>query len=123
MYGLADNAVRITGGASVGGYISRTALFTAARAAVLWQNACIGASAASAAVLLMYSSSVNAETHRELYWGLMGVMVGLGALSSIGSTGVRIAVENKAVAQLCNGDSRALSTTNASELYYTSLLM
>jgi hypothetical protein len=111
VYGLVDNGVRITGGSFVGGRIARTELQAAARQFILWQNACIGASALSATLLL--AGSLSPDHQPGLYWFLMVVMIVLGALSSIGSTGVRITVENKAVQRMCGGNTAALSSVNS----------
>jgi hypothetical protein len=46
---------------------------------------------------------------------LMATMVGLGALSSVGSAGVRIGVEVQAVAALGGGDAATLARMNAGE--------
>lgn len=51
----------------------------------------------------------------QAYWGLLGVMIVVGALSSIGSAGVRITVEAEAVSALAKGDSLKLSKLNAGQ--------
>ncbi len=46
---------------------------------------------------------------------LLSVLIGMGALSSVGSAGVRITVEVEATAALAAGDSQHLSKLNARE--------
>lgn len=49
----------------------------------------------------------------QAYWALIGVMLVLGASSSVGSMGLRIGVENEMVKALCDGDSAALAKLNS----------
>lgn len=95
----------------MGGHFTHTKLQAASRHFILAQNMCIGASAISATMLLL--NHLTPHNQPEVYWSLMAVMILLGALSSIGSTGVRIAVENKAVQRLCGNNSTALSSVNS----------
>ncbi|KAL6755200.1 hypothetical protein V8C86DRAFT_3137942 [Haematococcus lacustris] len=115
VYGLVDNGVRLLSGPAVGAYIARRAKAagTAAgpgggaeeavterlpgiRAMFLVQNACIASSAAAAAALLWGGDSLSSTSWPQVYWPLMALLVGLGAASSIGSSGLRIGIENEA---------------------------
>lgn len=51
----------------------------------------------------------------QVYWTLTSLMIGLGALSSVGSSGVRISVEVEAVTALAGSSRQTLSTLNAGE--------
>lgn len=49
----------------------------------------------------------------QAYWGLVGCALCLGALCSVGNTGIQIAVERKMTRLLCGEDSVALGRMNA----------
>lgn len=61
----------------------------------------------------MRHSQPCAGRRAQVYWLLMGVVIVMGATSSVGSMGVRIAVENKAVKAMFGDQPEALSATNA----------
>ncbi|MEW5318688.1 MAG: hypothetical protein WDW38_009890 [Sanguina aurantia] len=108
IYGLLDNVVRVLCGAAVGTYIDRTDLVTSATHMLVFQNSCIIISAACGVALLQASF-----TSAALFWLPISGMMGAGACSSIGSSGVQISVERKMVAILCKDDAALLSKTNA----------
>ncbi|MEW5305959.1 MAG: hypothetical protein WDW36_008468 [Sanguina aurantia] len=108
IYGLLDNGVRVLCGAAVGTYIDRTDLVTSATHMLVFQNSCIIISAVCGVALLQASFASTA-----LFWLPISGMMGAGACSSIGSSGVQISVERKMVAILCKDDAALLSRTNA----------
>ena len=137
-YGLADNVARVAFGAAAGAYVDREERLRGACACVLLQNACILASALAAGALLLAgggssgggappgpdsaaaaaaaagaAAAAAAGPHPALFWPLIAVVVGAGAMSSVGSTGAAAAVEREWVKALCGDDAPLLARVNS----------
>ena len=138
-YGLADNVARVAFGGAAGAYVDREERLRGACACVLLQNACILASALAAGALLLAggggdsggapagpdsaaaaagasagaAAAPAAGPHPALFWPLIAVVVGAGAMSSVGSAGAAAAVEREWVKALCGDDAPLLARVNS----------
>ncbi len=103
VYGMLDNAARISMGGAIGAYIDRAERWEGARNCYLIQNACISGSGVCMAVvlsgLLGTPGSIGAD-QQTAYWALVAAALLMSAMSSVGSTGITIAVE-KVAEMLC----------------------
>ncbi|GAX73941.1 hypothetical protein CEUSTIGMA_g1391.t1 [Chlamydomonas eustigma] len=117
IYGVLDNAVRVTLGGVIGSYLDRAERWPGARNCYMLQNGLIfGAGAGMSVVLsgVLGEPGTPTEDMKWLYWLLVGSSLMLSSASSIGSTGIMIAVEKRMPKLLCGENSQALSQMNAS---------
>ncbi|KAF5829728.1 Ferroporti-1 [Dunaliella salina] len=111
VYGLADNFVRVAFGGSVGGYVGRRCIASGTRNFLLLQNACIAVSAACAAALLGFKEELGHSGW--VRWILLASTIGCGATSSLGSLGIQIAIEKRAVQAMLRDMPSALAEANS----------
>mmetsp|Transcript_26528 Transcript_26528/g.71752 ORF Transcript_26528/g.71752 Transcript_26528/m.71752 type:complete len:502 (+) Transcript_26528:201-1706(+) len=110
-YGLVDNFVRVAFGGSVGGYVGRRCIASGTRNFLLLQNACIAVSAACAAALLGFKEELGQLG--SVRWILLVSTIGCGATSSLGSLGIQIAIEKRAIQAMLRDVPSALAEANS----------
>ncbi|KAG2495007.1 hypothetical protein HYH03_006940 [Edaphochlamys debaryana] len=111
-YGLLENLSSLLLSPVVGTYLDRRERLPGARAMLFLQNQAICASAL-AALLLLWRGKDGWEPE-WIWWALLWTLTVLGALSTVGNSGVQIAMERESVAALCAGAGpTALSDLNS----------